>query len=310
MNKKNAILGGILLILVALAYAYSNPYKEWRRESGKPDNFFANVQINDLSKISVEGDGQNMAIEKINNQWRVEGTKDFFLKDDVAGDLIEGLKNAVKADFEIMSENPEKKKDFQTDDEFGMKLALFIGENEVAAAIVGKLTNDFSGTYISKSDDNKTYVIKTDLRNALARQDWYNMSIFDNDPNVITKVRFQYPGREFSVEKSEDTWKGVLPYAFKVDDKKIETIVNLMSKIRAEEIPEQTFDNTGLDKHEIIIQATGDGIDNVLMIGSAKKTDKKGDKVLYYAKKGSSDNIYLITENDKNELSKQISQLK
>lgn len=306
MNKKNAILGGILVVLIALAYLYSAPFQEWRKEMARPDNFLAGLNVDNISKIALEGAGQGVVLEKVGDKWRIAGTKDFYLKDEISGTLIDKLNEAKVAEVELASENAEKKSDFDTGDDSGLFVTFSEGENVVASVVVGKLTNDFAGTYIAEPDSDKTFVLKTDLRNALARQDWYDMAIFDNETDLITKIRFQYPNREFTVEKEEETWKGTQPYIFSVDDDKIETIANLMSKLTAIEIPAQTFDNTGLDEHEIIVQATGDGIDNTLMIGSARTTENEDDEILYYAKRGDSDNIYLITENDRDELDKQI----
>ena len=86
-----------------------------------------------------------------------------------------------------------------------------------------------------------------------------------------------------------------------------------MSNLSSAEIPEQTFEGTGLENHEMIVQATGEELDHVLMIGGMKQLENEDDEEeekLYYAKKGDSDNIYLIREDQKDELQKQIWQLR
>ena len=133
--------------------------------------------------------------------------------------------------------------------------------------------------------------------------EWRDLTIFSTAEEKIKKIRFQYPNREFTVEFKDDKWGGILPEKFTVNKGKIDKIAQIMSNLKAVEIPEQTFENTGLEKHLIIVEAAGEAIDNVLMIGN----NRDG---LYYAKKGESDNIYLIDKSDRDELDKWIWQLK
>ena len=125
-----------------------------------------------------------------------------------------------------------------------------------------------------------------------------------SDKEKITKIRFQYPTREFTIEKTDDKWSGTLPYSFDVDEDKVDDILVIMSDLTAVKIPEQTFQGTGLDKHNIIIQAIGEDMEAVLMVG-----DDNGEE-LFYAKRGDSDNIYLITEKQRDKLNIKISDLK
>ncbi|MBU4026105.1 DUF4340 domain-containing protein, partial [Patescibacteria group bacterium] len=118
-------------------------------------------------------------------------------------------------------------------------------------------------------------------------------------------------------EKLEYEWEGISPYEFSVDENKIDEILNIMSNLIAAKIPEQTFDGTGLEKNLIIAQATGEGIDNILMVGGALQNGStalrdygaNAEEELYYAKKGDSDNIYLITKEQRDELDKNIKDL-
>ncbi len=93
-----------------------------------------------------------------------------------------------------------------------------------------------------------------------------------------------------------------MPYSFEVDEDKISEILNIMSSLNAISIPEQIFDNTGLEKNNIIVEATGEEVNNILMIGDAENEEE----IRYYAKRGDSDNIYLITKAQRDALDKQI----
>jgi DNA mismatch repair protein MutH len=97
---------------------------------------------------------------------------------------------------------------------------------------------------------------------------------------------------------------GSVPYKFPVDEEKISKIVDIMAGLTAVEIPAQTFDGTGLEKNSIIVQATGDGIDNTIMIGDANADG------LYFAKSSRNDNIYLVSKENRDELDQRIRDLK
>ena len=303
MSKKNLVLGGILVVLIILAYLYQGPLKTWQENLGQPKNFLAKINTEEISRIEITQMGKQTSLEKESEGWKVAGTKDFFVKTAVADNLLSSLKDAGEADIELVSENKDKKNEFQTGIS-GIQVKLFQGEDEVRNFIIGKIGPDFDSSYVSQLDTDKTYLIKVNLFSPFNQPEWQDKVVFSSEKDKISKIRFQYPTREFTIEKKDDTWQGTIPYGFTVSLEKIEEILNIMSNLTAISIPEQDFSKSGLDQHLIIVQATGEGIDNTIMVGIANEND------LYYVKKDSSDNLYFITKEEKNELDKQIWQLK
>ena len=53
MNKKTLVLGGVLLALIVLAYAYHGPLKNWQNNLGKPKNIFAKIDTTKIDKIEI-----------------------------------------------------------------------------------------------------------------------------------------------------------------------------------------------------------------------------------------------------------------
>lgn len=308
MNKKTLKLGGILIILIALAYIYQGPLQDWRDNSGKPKNFLAKVDANQIDKIEIIKGGKTVALEKQGDKWKIGGAKDFYVQQDAAEGLVKGLQDAAKAEMVLISKSKDKKGEFQTDEENGFYVKLIQGGRITADFIVGKRAIDFKSAYISQQESDNTYAIKADLYSIFSRSDWYDKTIFSSDKEKINKIRFQYPNREFTVEKNTadgvDAWEGAVPHKFSVNKDKIDKILDIMSNLTAVEIPEQKFEGTGLEKHLIIIQASGEGIDNAIMIGGDNGEE------LYYAKKSDSDNIYLITKDQMDELDKRIEDLR
>lgn len=302
MNKKTLVLGVVLIVLIILAYVYQGPLKKWQTNLGKADNFFAKVNIDDIKKVEIFDNGVLTVLNNEEGKWRIGGTKDFFLSAEMQDRFENGLKDLALANLELISTNQDKQNEFRTDDS-GVKVKIVQDKGEIDF-VVGKLGSDYASTYIAKVGAPNTYSVKVDLFGIFNNSEWRDKTIFSSDKTKITKIRFQYPGREFTVEKIDNVWVGTAPYKFSVGEEKINPIVDIMSDLEATSIPVQNFAGTDLEKNLIIVQVTGEGVDNTIMVG------KDNGDGLYYAKRGNSDNIYLTTKEQRDNLLKQIWQLK
>ncbi len=328
MNKKNIILGLILVVLIALAYFYQGPLKNKEEKN----NFLADVAMEEVNKMEITRNGSSTVLIKEGEaKWKVEGEGDFYIKEDVAGDLEEKMASLTRATFELISTDPEKKSRFRSNEEKGSRVKLYDNGDQVADFIVGSLdSSTLNSTYVSQAGIDETYSAQNvELTGLMLRDDWRSKVIFDTAKNRIAQIRFQYPDREFTVEKTstsssysdpdlniEDTeseeqqgpeWQGTIPRNFSVSDDQMNQIADIMSDLEAVRIPEQEFEGTGLSEHLIIVEASGADFSNTLMVG--EKDGKQGDRELYYAKKGSSDNIYLITGEQRDTLNQTIQSL-
>jgi hypothetical protein len=72
--------------------------------------------------------------------------------------------------------------------------------------------------------------------------------------------------------------------------------LGILENLRSADIPAQEFKGTGLEKNSLIIQVSGEGFDNTLMVGDCTKDN------VCYAKRGDSDNIYFITKEQRDAL--------
>ncbi len=303
MSKKNSILGILLFVLVISAFVYQVPLKKWQHNLGKPENIFSKVEIGLIDKIEIFDNKKQITLDKQNQKWKYGGSKDFYADGAAMSKVFEELKKAASSEIELVSNNRERKGEFGTDGS-GIEVKIYQDGKPVLDFFAGKMASDYSGSYFSFPESAASFAAKADLNGAFSREDWRDFTIFSSPADKIDKIRFQYPNREFTVELKGGEWAGVLPEKFTVNQEKIKNILNIMSDLKASEIPEQVFAGAGLEKHLIIIQASGQGIDNVLMVGQAQDDD------LYYAKKGDSDNIYLILKYERDALDKWIWQLK
>jgi len=305
MNKKNYILGAILILLIGLAYLYQGPVKKWQINSSKPKNFLAKIETDKLDKIVIKNTFGEITLEKKDNDWLVKNNqteqKDFPASASLIDGLLGNLKKSQDAGLELASANKDRKSEFQTDDK-GIVLKLYSTNKEVANLTVGKLTSDYLSTYLRQTDSDNTYkMVGINLFTDLAGKEWRNTKIFSTDKTVINKIRFQYLDNQFTIQKKNNDW---LADKTKLKADKVDKLTQIFSNLNAIEIPKQDFGPTGLDKSQLIIQASGNALDNTLMIG------KDNGKNMYYVKRSDNDYIYLISKEDRDELSKKIDQLK
>ncbi len=275
-----------MIILIALAYVYQGPLKKWQAGFGQPENFLAGIRADAIDKIEMTRDGKTVTLKKEEGRWKIAETKDFYAKSAVIATLLDDLRNTSRFALTLVSANKDKKKEFQTD-ESGTEVRIYQNNKLASDFIVGSLSSDFSSSYVSRPGSSDTYAT-ADFFNLFTQKDWRDPEIFSSDKEGIDKIRLQYSGKEFILEKKGSDWTASKPFKFVPDKEKIGKILDVMTGLSAVDIPEQTFKGTGLEKNSLIVEVSGGGTDNILMVGDKNKEG------LYYAKRGNSDNIYLI----------------
>jgi hypothetical protein len=302
MSKKNIILGIILVVLVAFAWAWTGPLKNLQAKKNQEKNFLAGISAVQINKVIINNGGKTVELDKNGDTWMIAGEKKFSIDKEAVSGLNSVLSQVGTLPVEAISTNADKKSFFGTDDK-GLKVE--VSQNGANFNfVVGKATTDNSGTYLSSPDAGITYRIALDLNSVFGRAEWRDSSVFSFIPERSNKLRFQYPAQQFTVEKISNKWAGTKPYKFNVADEKVGAVLSVLASLKAAKIPAQTFANTGLEKHSFILQDTGEGFDNTLMVGNCT-----GDN-LCYAKTAASDNIYLIKKSEFDALAKKMADLK
>jgi hypothetical protein len=296
MSNKNLRLLIILIILSAFAFLYSGPIKEWKREAKKPENFLAKLNLEEIDRIEISKLGSESILLRENEKWKVKVDGDFYVSSSLAGNISKAMNDAGESDLVLVSSNLGKKNEFKTDVS-GIRVKFYQADDLKSDFIIGNLGPDFFSTYISKEDIDDTYIAKANLFGAFSVGDWRDKTIFSSNQNDISKLRFQYPNREFEIEKRNEDW---FSGSQELDKNKVSEVLALMANLSAISIPEQNFANTGLEKNLLIVEASGNNLNNVIMIGEANANNQ------HYAKRGDSDNIYLITEEQRDKLNKSI----
>jgi len=301
-NKKTLILAVALVVLVGLAFAYQGPIKKWQEKLSKQKNFLASINTEKIDKIVVAKNGETV-LEKGSAGWLVGGSK-FKANKLAMEEVLDKLSKAAAAELELVSTNKEKKAGFKTDSS-GVTVKLYQAGKEIAKLVIGKAAGDYQSSYIAQPEADSTYLLKgVNLSYALDKTDWRERTIFAGEATKLTKLRIQQGKIQFTAGLAGEKWAVEDAKKTPLNKEKVEKITALMANLTAVEIPAQDFKAAGLEKNQLIVEATGEGVKNTLMVGN------DNGKGMFYAKSGDSDIIYLISKVDRDELNKKQDQLK
>jgi hypothetical protein len=298
MSKKNIKLIAVLAILTVALWVWQGPAKKWMEKRSSPKNIFSSIDTAKVDKLSIGKAGKITVLVRDGEKIKIEGSKAFYVRPDIVSMIWDELNKAKSANLEVVSTNKDKAPEFGLDEGQGLRVVLSSGSATTSEFIIGRVGPDYESAYVKSPVSNESYLVKANLDSVFNRDEWRDMTIFSADREKISKLRFQFSNREFTIEKKDGKWKGTIPTPFEVKSEKLDEILAIMSNLTAQEIPSQDFKAAGFGKGGIIVQATGDGIDNTLMLG------RDNGKGRVYAKNGVTDNIYLINSDQKKSLDK------
>jgi len=303
MAKKNLILLIVFVILAGAAFLFSGPFKSWNESRQAPKNFLSGVNIDQAEKIEMIRTEKTVTLTKDGGRWKVDQGKFYALPAAIEA-LKSGFKKAQAARLEVASINKDKLGDFDLTKEYATEVKIYQSDKVIADFFIGKMTSDYSGAFIGEPNGNNAYSVPVDLSSAFTPYEWRDLAMFNFSPDKITKLRFQYPDRQFTLEKKDGKWVSAAPSGFNANEEKVNAALSALSNLQAEAIPAQTFSNTDLDKHLIIVEANGSDGNYALMIG---KDNGQGQ---FFAKRGDSDNIYLIAKASRDSFNKKAEDFK
>lgn len=299
MNKQNIILLIVFLVLAGLAALYLGPISRHQLNQQKEPSFLAGLDLAGIDQIEIEQpEKSKITLNKTEKngeaRWAITNWPGFYVSKLEMKEIFEKLTELSTADLLLASNDQARKARFQTDNEQGIWVKLSKQNVMLASIIVGKNTRDYNYTYFSEPGLNQTYMARGNIYGMFVKTEWRDRVIFDSDQDLINKVRFQYDSNGFTIEEKDNQW-----FAGEValDEYQVKKILKIMTQLSAARIPEQNFAKTSLEKNQLIVQATGPGIDNTLMVGDylvENQTDPNTGTKLYYAKRGDSNNLYLL----------------
>jgi hypothetical protein len=292
MNKKNLILLLILLFFLALAGIYQYFWLPQKNISGRQDNWLAKINFAAVNKIEIKLNGQTTTLNKEGERWRVAGDGQWYVNGILADNFARAWQTAASSSLFIVSTDKDAKADFKTDGSFTLKLSA--NKIRVADLAIGLTRSGY--TYIAPADSNISYEVGSDLRSAFDYEEWRDLNIFNADSNKINQIKITQGKNSLTLKKEGTVWQVADNAKLKLNQDKVARIASLMGELSANAIPDQKSKDTGLDKNTWTVEATGEGIKNVLIIGKEEVIDKQPSGNLF-VKSAVSPNIYLLGKN-------------
>lgn len=289
MSKKNLILFLILLALIALFFVYQSWWLPKVAQHGRLDNFLAQVDFNQVDKMAVKRQGVETVLIKEGDKWRVQGAGEWYVNNLLIDVINETWQEAATGTIAVVSTSQEAKKDFKTDGD--LTLTLFKQDQQLGAWALGMSQGGVG--YVSVLESPETYEVKANLRSAFDYEEWRDFAIFKTDPDKLTKIKLTQTGQTIVLTKTKAGWQVAGNDKLKLNQDKVANLIMALSSLSAKTIPDQKIADTGLSKNIWMVEATGEGIKNILIIGQEEIVNKQPSGNLF-VKTSASSNIYLV----------------
>lgn len=307
-TRKTLILIAILAILGAITWYYTGPYQDGitKEQSARVEGgMFDNLALDRLTKVEVTtAEGITHTLVKNNNQWF--GQPGNWPTETIIVDALEEkIGEMTEKPLTVASVNPANKPRFEVDEK-GMQVKLYQGDSLAADFIVGKVSADYSGTYVSRADDDTTYITPVTLVRAFDVESWRDRTVTGLNDKAIDTVTLDYAGQAPVVlTTKEDTtgeiyWRMDQPAKLRLDATKVAEWLTKIAALEASGIPAQDAPLV----RQLTVKISGQGISENLVIGGQDPATKS-----WYVKKESTGQLFLIADESKKELFKQVKDL-
>ena len=286
MKRSTIILAALFLVLLALFYISSQD--EGRR--GAQVERLLTVDWNDIERIEVFQPEERIALERRRDQW--------FLTDPLEYPADQGyvetlLRNASDLKIDgMVSDKPEKHGLFQVDST-GTEVRLSSSHQRLATFVVGKTSNDYSHTYVRRSDGEEIYLIKGLIGGHYTRRvrDWRDKTIFTFPEASIQKVRLIRSESSVELWKEGANWKAQSDgETFSPDEDQVDRLVDALSGLR-------TYDFRGQEEEGLDFSKPDFRVEMVLHSGEQKALSllpEDENRGRYFAKRGEDETVFIL----------------
>lgn len=228
-GKSNIIaLLGITVLLALIAFFALQSEKKYESSSEKVFGF----DSADVKLINIKSPEGDISLEKENDIWYVVNPVRYEANQNSVERIVSASER-LKIGTPI-SENPEKFSKFDLDDSSSIKVRLNDGKKDYEF-LIGKLSSDFSHSYVRLKDEDKVYLAEGRLTYDFKKStdNWRDKVILNLEPDQISELKFIYPDKEFTAVKGDTSW--TVKSAAKdiqAPDKKITPILNRLKNFR------------------------------------------------------------------------------
>lgn len=282
--KKTIWLAILFVALMVIVFGISY----FKNQPPQKQNIFSSLNFDKISKIEIKESQKNVVLEKKGDGWFVGETK-------ANPELVKNLLKEVEKikDGELISTNPEKKKNFGLDEK-ATQIKIYQDNSLALDIFVGRFSPEQYGQYLRKNNEDKVYLVKTYLAPVI-EQDFRDLKIIKFQKEEISKLQWQYPKEKFSLSKDKEEWK----INSKIAKKDIvESFLNELVNLSATDLlTDKKDEDAGLVKPQLKLIVTAGDKNNEILFG-------KEEQAKIYLKIVGEKMVYLIDNYLKDELFK------
>ena len=225
----------LILAVVVVIWVIQSGHEE-RQISGRTVENFLGLDAHQIDRIEIFSPADTFHFYVDGGEWYLDDSSPRKTDTLVIANILTTA--ATIKVGEVVSENPDRRTDFNVDDQSGT-LVNFYNEGELLnSMIVGKPTPDFGHTYIRMRDENGVYAAQGMLTYTFTRtrSQWLDKTIFPFDSSQVAQIDFVYPDKALRLERQDSVWMvSKKPFTDKVatDTAKTRVLLDLVDGLRA-----------------------------------------------------------------------------
>ncbi len=203
MNR-NAILGGVLLVLLAAIFLP----KVLPEKKNYPD-LLAQVDSAAVDYIRLEQGGEAITLEKSGESWVLSEPLRFDADPAAVGRLLQGLQEIRVIARTSDNSGYEQDRRFELDDDQARRVTLRQGAETVLDARIGKASSDFSNGFARLEGEEPIYRTAQHLAGRIqTRQSgWIKRQLLDHDGNTLSSLSLNHAdGSRMDFANRDSLW--------------------------------------------------------------------------------------------------------
>jgi hypothetical protein len=308
MKKSIYPLVGILILFVII-YLLLVQKEEKTFAPGRVENFL-DLDSALVDRIEFKKYDTRMVFQKAGQQWYITQPDSFRADNQVIGQMLSLASHLTVGD--IISSNPEKQFFFQVDSLTGTRLDFLSADRKLASMVVGKMSDDFTHSYLRKTGSDDVYLAKGIFSGITKQQieKWRDRQILTFDPQQIEEIEIVKEKGSFNLTREDTTWI-LSPHPYQqtmvADNRKVDEYVATLSDIKADKFAFKgetvglSFQNPEL---EITLTFSDDQPKKLWAIKA------RGDENRYFVKTNQYSEVYVLFEYSFKRLAKGIEDFK
>jgi len=291
LNSTYVLLVIFLILLLVSYFVKDKPLQN--SNSGDDQKIIVNLSEEEIDKVEITNNGKTSIIAKQDNVWKVTSDNNFIADQEAVNSLIQESLKFNK--YIIASENKDKIKTFEVDEEKGVNVKIYSQDEEKVNFYVGKPGPDYDSNYVRFADEDTVYLSKGYVGYYFKKEDWRNLTIYNFEAEQVSKVALKYRDVNNNVlmDKIDDKWHLSQPYVKEADKSKVEGLLNTLAKLKAVDVEYQkTLKEAGFAAAPVVVRLElRDGGKRNLLVGGKLNGDDK-----YYVKTEERDTVYIVNK--------------